>query len=68
MVRGRDYERKTLFSFSRKAKISENSLTFRKISFRKNFRFRESFRKKFFFREDFRFREKFSNLSKFSQK
>jgi hypothetical protein len=36
-------ETKTPFSFSRKTKISENSLTFRKISFHKNFRFCESF-------------------------
>jgi hypothetical protein len=42
-------KRKHLFSFSRKAKISENSLTFRKISFRENFRFRKSFREKLLF-------------------
>jgi hypothetical protein len=54
---------KTPFSFSRKAKINENLLIFRKISFPENFRFRESsgenccFRKSF--REYFRFRESF---------
>jgi hypothetical protein len=37
-------KRKPLFPFSRKAKISENSLTFRfRKSFRENFRFRENF-------------------------
>jgi hypothetical protein len=41
-------KRKPLFSFSRKAKINENSLTFRE-SFRENFRFRDSFREKFLF-------------------
>jgi hypothetical protein len=46
-------KRKPLFSFSRKAEISENSITFREISFRENFRFRESFRKNFRFRECF---------------
>jgi hypothetical protein len=67
-------KRKPLFSFSRKAKISENSLTFREISFRENFRFRESFRENFRFRESFReifrfresFREKFLFLGWFS--
>jgi hypothetical protein len=46
-------KRKPLFSFSRKAKISENSLTFHKISFRENFRFRETFRGNVRFRESF---------------
>jgi hypothetical protein len=54
-------ETKTPFSFSRKAKISENSLTFREISFRENFHFRESFCEHFRFREsiceNFRFSE-----------
>jgi hypothetical protein len=53
------FKRKTLFSFPQKAKISENALTFREISFRANFRFRESFRENFPFRESFRFRESF---------
>jgi hypothetical protein len=44
-------ETKTPFSFSRKAKESENLLTFCEISFclsfRKNFRFRQNFREYF---------------------
>jgi hypothetical protein len=51
-------KQKTLFSFLRKAKISENSLAFREISyresFRENFRFRNVFAKRFIFRESFR--------------
>jgi hypothetical protein len=46
----------------RQAKISENSLAFREISFRENFCFREKFR------ENFRLREKFLFPGWFSQK
>jgi hypothetical protein len=59
---------KPLFSFSRKAKISENSLTFREIWFCKNFRFRENFRFCESFRENFCFREKFLFPGWFSRK
>jgi hypothetical protein len=46
-------ETKTPFLIFAKAKIRENSLTFREISFRENFRFRESFCKNYRFRETF---------------
>jgi hypothetical protein len=62
-------KRKPLFSFSRKAKISENSLAFREILFRENFRLHESSRENFRFREKIcsqdSFRKKFSFLRKF---
>jgi hypothetical protein len=46
-------ETKTVFSFSRKAKIKRKWTNFREISFRENFRFCESFREKFSFSRKF---------------
>jgi hypothetical protein len=62
MNSGLGLKRKPIFSFSRKAKISENSLTFAKFCFAKIFVFAKDFARNFCSRDGFR--EKFLFLQK----